>query len=129
MTNLHYVELWKMQSELFWRTVYAIPFIGVAVIAGWYAAESGGDGDLGNYLLLAGIAVMVVQMMILARMAQYMNAFRRAADSLIPSVPPSSVGFSGFQIGVSVPIIIAMLLSVMLFLDPGSRSSPVEACS
>ena len=85
--ELHYVDLWKKQSELFWRTVYSVPFIGIAIFAGWFALESGKNDALSQYLLIAGILIMLVQMAILYRMSQYLNAFRQAASTLIPKVP------------------------------------------
>jgi hypothetical protein len=115
--NLHYVDLWKKQSELFWRTVYSVPFIGIAVFAGWFGLESGKDGELGQYLLIAGILIMLVQMAILYRMSQYLNAFREAADTLIPSVPSAFWGLSGYRIGVAAPVILVVFFSVMLFVD------------
>lgn len=116
-SNLHYIELWKKQSELFWRTVYSVPFIGIAVFAGWFGLESGNNTILSGYILIAGILIMLVQVAILYRMSQYLNAFRHAADKLIPSVPPAFLGLTGYRIGVAVPVILAAFFSVMFFVD------------
>lgn len=115
--NLHYVDLWKKQSELFWRTVYSIPLIGMAIFAGWYALESKEQFALSQYLLIAGILIMLVQMVILYRMAQYLNAFRGAADTLIPSVPSALLGLTGYRIGVAIPVILIVLFLFMLRVD------------
>lgn len=115
--NLHYVDLWKKQSELFWRTVYSVPFIGIAIFAGWYGLESKGQLNLSQYLLIAGILIMLVQMAILYRMAQYLNAFRDAAGTLIPSVPPAFLKLTGYRIGVAIPAILIVLFSLMLCVD------------
>lgn len=121
--NLHYVDLWKKQSELFWRTVYSVPFIGIAIFAGWYGLETQEQQTLSQYLLVAGILIMLVQMAILYRMAQYLNAFRNAADTLIPSVSPAFLGLTGYRIGVAVPVILIALFSLMLCVDVKSKEA------
>lgn len=115
--NLHLIELWKKQSELFWRTVYSVPVVGIAIFAGWYALQGKHQTDLSHYLIYAGIAIMLLQTVILRRMAQYLNAFRRAAGDLIPDVPNALLGLSGYRLGTLVPIILIVLLVFMRFMN------------
>ncbi len=114
--NLHYVDIWKKQSELFWRTVYAAPVIGVAVLAGSYGLKNAGDYTLSILLLIAGIIAMSIQMAILVRMSQYLIAFRKAADKLIPAVPSARFGLTGYCLGVATSVFLILLFVVMLFL-------------
>ena len=117
-STLHYVDLWKKQSELFWRTVYSVPFIGIAIFAGWFGLEMKQQFHLSQFLLVAGILIMGVQMAILYRMAQYLNAFHEAARDLMPEVPKSFCGLSGYRIGVAIPSILVVLFIIMFFLNP-----------
>ncbi|MEQ8577190.1 MAG: hypothetical protein RIC57_10080 [Balneola sp.] len=114
------VDLWIYQSELFWRTVYSVPFVAIAILAGWYALMSNEQLILSQSLLIAGILIMLVQMLILYRMSQYLNAFKKEAkkQNHLPEVDNALFGLTGYRIGTSVPVILIGLFLFILFLFP-----------
>ncbi|MEQ8525274.1 hypothetical protein [Gracilimonas sp.] len=114
------VDLWIYQSELFWRTVYSVPFVAIAILAGWYALISNEQLLLGQSLLVAGILIMFVQMLILYRMSQYLNAFKKEArkQNHLPKVEDALLGLTGYRIGTSVPVILIGLFLFILILYP-----------
>ncbi len=70
------IDLWIQQSKMMWRTVYATPFVGIAILVGWYSVQRDGQCPLAQAILALGVATMLIQGAILYRMSQYLNAFR-----------------------------------------------------
>ena len=113
--NLHLVELWTQQSSLFWQTVYRVPIFATAIFVGWYVLHSNEQEVLAVLLLCLGIFTMIVQVAILARMAQYLNVFRDAAGHLIPHVKsPKYRLLTGFRLGIAVPLSIAVFFALLV---------------
>lgn len=119
----HYVDLWMKQSQLFWQTVYQVPFIAGAMFAGWFALKSAAQDSLAQGLLCIGIVSMAVQVLILRRMAQYLVTFRQAADRLIPSVPSAIAGLSGYILGTVVPVLIVFFFVALLIWSPSFNTT------
>ena len=124
--NKHYVDLWMKQSKLFWQTVYQFPVIAGALFAGWFALKSAAQDSLAQGLLCIGMLSMVVQILILKRMAQYLVTFRQAADRLIPNVPPAIAGMSGYILGAVVPILIMVFFVALFFWSPSFKTPPSQ---
>lgn len=125
----HYVELWMKQSQLFWQTVYQVPVIAGAMFAGWFALKSATQDALAQGLLVVGVLSMAVQVLILKRMAQYLNTFRQAADRLIPSVPPAFVGLTGYVLGTIVPVLIACFFVALLIWSPEFKAATSQSAA
>ena len=120
------VDAWMKQSELLWRTVYATPAVATAVFAGWYVASKNSETGVSRAVLLVGIIMMIVQWMIIHRMARYLNKFRDAVGEGLPHVEKTATATvfgksyslpTGHQLATSVPVIVGFLFSVMLLLS------------
>lgn len=123
----HYVDLWTKQSQLFWQTVYQVPVLAGAMFAGWFALKSAAQSQLAQGVLAVGFLSMLVQVLILHRMSQYLNTFRKAADRLIPTVPSAFIGLNGYRLGVAVPELIAIFFAVLFWLEPNFKQPMPDA--
>jgi hypothetical protein len=83
--------LWSKQSEMLWKVTYATPLIEAGILAAWYNVRKDCDVEFSQTILSMGIVVMLLLVATLFRMAQYLNALRQAAGSLIPAVPRPSL--------------------------------------
>ena len=108
-----YVDLWMKQSQLFWQTVQQVPVLAGAIFAGWFALQSASHHVLALGLLVVGVLSMIVQVLVLLRMTQYLNAFRDAADRQIPTVPSSVLGLTGYRLGISIPCMVAIFFCAL----------------
>ena len=120
------VDAWMKQSELLWRTVYATPAVAIAIFAGWYVTSKDGNAGVSRSVLFTGILMMLVQWMIVHRMARYLNQFRQAVGDGLPRVEQAEIVLlfrrslvlpTGYQLAISVPIILSLMFLAMLLLS------------
>lgn len=120
----HAVDLWAAQSQLFWQTVYQVPVIAGAMFAGWFALKTAAQDQLAQGLLIVGILSMLVQVLVLGRMAQYLNTLRDAVGEPLLSVPSAFWGLTGHILGSTVPVLMAIFFLVLLIWSPEFKATP-----
>jgi hypothetical protein len=116
------MDLWTKQSDLMWRTVYATPAIAAAIFAGGYAVLKDNKPTLAIWVLVVGVLMMIVQGLILHRMSLNLNVLRDAVGDGFPRVERAKIIPSwdalrlptGYQLAVSVPIILGTLFALMI---------------
>jgi hypothetical protein len=120
-------DIWVKQSDLMWRTVYTTPAIATAIFVGWYVIWR--DGALTGKLFLAdailgvGTFIMIIQGLIIHRMARYLNVLRGALGDALPHVAPSGLFRGklrlplGYELAIAVPSALGLLFAAMFVMS------------
>lgn len=77
-------ELWKDHGSFAWSQVRAVPFIQAVILAGAYAVWKDGNNIIAAGLLIFGGVILLGIFFLLHRHWQHVDAFRDAADDLVP---------------------------------------------
>lgn len=101
-------ELWKDHGAFAWTQVRTVPFIEIAILAGAYAVWKDGNNDIAAGLLFVGGFILLGILLLLHRHWQHVDAFRQAADDLVPHPTDDPIFYKSNM----VAMLLVLLLSI-----------------
>ena len=108
------VDVWMNQSDLMWRAIFLTPLLAVSIVVAWYTAFSNNEVFLERITLITGIIILMIQYLVIRRMAQYLDAYKILLKEDFAIVGRPLFGLNGSLLARLIPALVSVALLILL---------------